>query len=280
MNKSIISTLVLLVISVSVGAQTYNTQLEQAAKQIAEKIKSVEKDKVAVLDFSNSDGRVCELGSWFASVFTTHLENASIGDFVVKNKADVEKALEQIKAESGSGAYDSRTIQRLGEISGSDVIVYGNITLMDNEVTVNIKTKDISLSKSIGGILKSFTATEGMRSKYDNCESNGNKVESGNFRSNGPSGESSSSKSKDPNCQRNNTGDYCFKNSTKDKVVVTLRNWKITLQPAQSQCYFSKLSGSYTYNIKPINEQNRYGPEIAVGNAFVETCKTKTFVIK
>jgi hypothetical protein len=271
---------------------SYNQELEKAAAEISKKISSSNKKSVAVLDFENSNKQVSELGSWLSSVFTTHLENNCDNSFVVKNRNDIEKAIQQIKSESGSGAYDSKTIQRLGEISGSDVIVYGEITLMDNEITVNIRTKNISLNTTIGGVLVSFVATDGMRTKYDNhLESKnppaGNTTTSGN----GASGEGSARTSKNPKCRETQTGDYCFQNNTKWDLTVTFkpsaapgfysRSQSCTLQPGQKQCFFDIYNGAATYHIGAI--YSRYGADNYTnteGSLYVEACKEKTFIIK
>ena len=113
----------------------YNQQLEKSAITLATKIKSSGKRNVAVLDFENSNKQISELGCWLSGIFTTHLENNSTSAFSVKNNTDVAKAIQQIRTESGTGAFDSRSIQRLGEISGSDVIIYAIIALMDDEIT-------------------------------------------------------------------------------------------------------------------------------------------------
>ncbi len=280
----------------------YNQELEKAAKEISQKITISEKKSVAVLDFENSNKQISELGSWLASVFTTHLENNSNNVFIVKNRTDIEKAIQQIKSESGSGAYDSKTIQRLGEISGSDVIVYGEITLMDNEITLNIRTKNISLNSTIGGTIVSFNATEGMRTKYDNyIESKSSSV--GNNTTN--SGTSSASyegtprTSKNPNCKEENTGDYSFQNSTKYKLNVKIdtgtgystRFKRCTLQPGEKQCFYDIQSRSVTYEIFTDNEQSggynvNYGIQKqekgynSSGTLYVEACKEKIFIIK
>ena len=284
-------TIILTLYTVSPAQSSYNQELEKAATEIARKITVSGKKSVAVLDFENSNKQVSELGGWLASVFTTHLENNSNNEFVVKNRTDIEKAIQQIKSESGSGAYDSKTIQRLGEISGSDVIVYGEITLMDNEITVNIRTKNISLNSTIGGVLVSFEATDGMRTKYDNyiedkSSSSGSAPSQG-----GASGEGTARISKNPNCRQDNTGDYCFTNTTKLNLTIQLevRNQSaLTVDPGQTQCFYNLTGGAYEYSIY----ETRYGkgpyyvppgvraPYYINGQVYIEQCKSKIFNIK
>lgn len=311
MKKIIISMAFVLTLYCVSNAQTsYNLELEKAAAEIAKKITVSGKTSVAVLDFENSNNQISELGSWLASVFTTHLENNSNNAFAVKNRTDIEKAIQQIKSESGSGAYDSKTIQRLGEISGSDVIVYGAITLMDDEITVNIRTKNISLNSTIGGVLVSFTATDGMRTKYDNyIESKttpSGSVSPATIRSG--SGEGSERSSKDPNCKEKDTGDYCFTNQKSMMVEINYRRENatqtqsigyyggtryltITVEPGQTSCIYELKSGVYSYTYKDPTKLVHTGYSVSYGGDdttsatisgqfLVERCKSKLFIIK
>ena len=271
---------------------SYNQELEKAAQQVARKLSNNGSKSVAVLDFENSNKQISELGSWLANVFTTHLENNSNGAYSVKNRTDIEKAIQQIKSETGSGAFDSKTIQRLGEVSGSDVIVYGEITLMDNEITVNIRTKNISLNSAIGGVIVTFAATDGMRTKYDNyIESTTTPSVTASTPSNNSSGEATAKNSKNQNCREKQTGDYCFQNNTKFDLSVSFtpsavpgvykRPLKCTLQPGQKQCFFDIAAGAATYKIDPVFVQwGKDNFQSAEGSLYVETCKEKTFVIK
>ena len=286
MKKNIISVSIILTLCNVLNAQsTYTQELEKAAKEISKKIVTSGKKSVAVLDFENSNKQISELGSWLAGLYTTYLEDNSSDAFAVKNRTDIEKSIQQIKSESGSGAFDSKTIQRLGEISGSDVIVYGEITLLDNEIIVNIRTKNISLNSTIGGVIVTFIATDGMRTKYDNyfetkTSSSGNTASTNS----GASGEGTARTSKNPNCKEKNIGDYCFQNNTKFNLKVTLtpaETWNsktCTLQPGQKQCFYDLKNGATKYYIMD-SKTGRVG-YYSEGSLYVETCKEKTFIIK
>jgi hypothetical protein len=274
----------------------YNQQLEKAAISIAEKIKFAGKKSVAVLDFENSNKQISELGGWLSGVFTTHLENNSGGAFSVKNNTDVVKAIQQIKTESGSGAFDSRSIQRLGEISGSDVVIYAIITLMDDQITVNIKAVNPSAGNPtpIGGTLVNFNATEGMRTKYDNYIEDKTATTSGGQNNNSTaSSEGTARTCKNPNCKEEKTGDYCFQNNTSKKLTVKMvqnyRYWPdITLDPNQAQCVYNKPAGAFTYEIF----ESQYGGRVTytapghaqpfwdTGEKYIEQCKSVTFIIR
>jgi len=298
--SAILTSICLCIFYFANAQSSYNQELEKAAKEISQKIITSGKKSVAVLDFENSNTQISELGKWLAGVFTTHLENNSSDAFAVKNRTDIEKSIQQIKSESGSGAFDSKTIQRLGEISGSDVIVYGEITLMDNEITVNIRTKNISLNATIGGVLVTYTATDDMRTKYDNyietkTSSSGNTTTTNS----GASGEGTARTSKNPDSKEKNTGDYCFQNNTKFELTVTYeqsgyQGTSITLALGQTKCIYD-LSAAQVYNYKILEKdfQSQYFHDGKTGEVgwskpkyddkgqfYIEVCKEKTFIIK
>ena len=280
----------------------YNQQLEKSAITLATKIKSSGKRNVAVLDFENSNKQISELGCWLSGIFTTHLENNSTSAFSVKNNTDVAKAIQQIRTESGTGAFDSRSIQRLGEISGSDVIIYAIIALMDDEITVNIKAVNPSSGSQIavGGTIVSFTATEGMRNMYDNVIDTKSTL-TGTSKSPGgtATGEGTPRKSKDPKCKEANTGDCCFQNNTKIDLYVMchvsrIKNSptyrpqeRITLQPGQKQCFYDVQVGPMTYEINgKYNTNSYYGSRKndnnynAQGTVYIELCEEKIVIIR
>lgn len=295
MLKFITLSVIILFCNVASAQSSYNQELEKAAKEVSTKISTSGKKSVAVLDFENSNKQISELGSWLASVFTTHLENSSKNEFAVKNRTDIEKAIQQIKSESGSGAYDSKTIQRLGEISGSDVIIYGEITLMDNEITVNIRTKNISLNATIGGVLVSFTATDGMRTKYDNyIETKSSTAGNTANTNNNASGEGTARTSRNPDCKTKNTGDYCFQNNTRFDLEVSGYGIRpsFTLSPGQLKCVYDLPAGRYDYEVREVDSETAIERERSQmlgitkrkfqdkGQFFIEACKEKKLIIK
>ncbi len=109
--------------------------------------------------------------------------------------------------------------------------------------------------------------------------------------------EGKSQTSKDPDCKENNTGDYCFQNTTKLDLEVTFMSspsktrsytspFTCTLQPGQRQCFFNVPAGAARYEIKTPAMFNGYGSTnvpksyFAEGSLYVELCQEKTFVIK
>jgi hypothetical protein len=110
---------------------------------------------------------------------------------------------------------------------------------------------------------------------------------------------SDTSKSKEKTCIVSNTGDFCFKNTTNQELEVKfyfnnsknsryqISPLRCTLQPGQTQCFFSLLSGPSKYEIKSPVKVYGFGSAVpkvrdynVEGNVYVDACKTGFFNIK
>ena len=96
-------------------------------------------------------------------------------------------------------------------------------------------------------------------------------------------------------CEKNNTGDYCFTNSTKYELKVDVnifanqysssRYSQLLLKPGESKCVYN-LFVSTRYNFHAFREESRgegFMPAmitIDIGEINIEKCKTKTSSIK
>lgn len=259
--------------------------MKSAATEMSDKIVASEKNKVAVLNFKNSDGHTSELGSWLTSVFTTYLENSD-NNILVTNSADVEKVLSEISGNGGKEGFDTKTLNRVSELTKSDVILYGEINLMDNEVVVSIRSKVISTNKTIGGVVVSFSATEGMLTKYDkHLDTKPLEDKSTEIAKPIALEERGPKPSKNPDCKLWKTGDYCFENKTNYNLKIYfwrtgayVNGAKATIQPGQKQCFYDTSSGSTKYAI--FHDQSMNRQNYASGNVFVEECQENLYVIE
>jgi hypothetical protein len=100
-------------------------------------------------------------------------------------------------------------------------------------------------------------------------------------------------------CEKNNTGDYCFTNSTQKSLIVTLYipgqntgnyiqinrfdnvsiKWsnEATIDSGQTKCFHNLNSASVSYLIRDPTISISYAEN---GDVIVEKCKSKTFIIK
>lgn len=104
-------------------------------------------------------------------------------------------------------------------------------------------------------------------------------------------------------CDTKNTGDFCFTNTTKYRLLVKVDvervSWhELTLEPNQTQCLYGLRASTYNYSISALNnpykQSNSSGARYsyasrgpAYSNSFsrkgqirVEKCKSKTFQVK
>jgi len=148
-----ITTLMLFVLffysMIPVFAQNASADIESGiqnlADQIVENLNANNKKKVAVVEFSNLDGKVTELGKFIAEELITKL-------FRTKKFNVVERQLlNKVLKEQGltlSGLIDPKSAVAIGRILGVDAIATGTITDLVTNIKINarmISTTDGSL---------------------------------------------------------------------------------------------------------------------------------------
>jgi TolB-like protein len=94
------------------------------------------KHKIAVIEFSDLDGRVTELGKFLSEELITRLYNS--GRFKVVERQLLKKVLNEHEL-SAKGIVDEATAKQLGKILGVEVICSGTITDFVNSIKINAR---------------------------------------------------------------------------------------------------------------------------------------------
>jgi len=120
-------------------AQTLDTGLQDLSNQISAGISESNKKKVAVVEFSDLDGKVTEFGKFLAEELITRLFASK--KFNVVERQLLNKVIEEHKLNM-SGLIDENTAKEIGKILGVDAICSGTITDLVNSVKVNARMID------------------------------------------------------------------------------------------------------------------------------------------
>lgn len=126
----------------------YEREIDTLASTLATSISNHGKKVIAVVDFTDLQGNVNELGRFVAEELS--------GDLIGKAKRfDVvdRNHLKSIMAEnklSMSGLVDPATIKKLGKIAGADTLVTGSLTPFGDSIRISCKAIDTSTAKVIG----------------------------------------------------------------------------------------------------------------------------------
>ena len=108
------------------------------------------KKTVAVVDFTDLQGCVTELGRYMAEDISVALVN-NAKEFEVIDRTNLRVLMQEHKLAS-TGIIDPATARKLGQVAGVDAIVTGTITPVGDSVHVSAKVLDTESAKMLGGI--------------------------------------------------------------------------------------------------------------------------------
>ena len=125
----------------------YEKEINNLSASMAKKIADSGKKTIAVVDFTNLQGNVSELGRFIAEEFSTALVDTGKG-FEIVDRIHLKSILKEHKL-SMSGLIDPATARKLGKIAGVDAILTGTITPFGDEVRLSVKVLATDTAKII-----------------------------------------------------------------------------------------------------------------------------------
>lgn len=115
----------------------YDKELKGLSDTLAGKIAKNSKKSVAVVDFTDLQGNITELGRFIAEEISVNLTMAEKG-FEVIDRNHLKTLLTEHKL-SVSGLVDPDTIKKIGQISGVGALVTGSVTPFGDNIRVTCK---------------------------------------------------------------------------------------------------------------------------------------------
>ena len=115
---------------------TLDSKLDELVSQIVTSLSQNQKSKIAIIEFSDIQGKVSNLGRYLAEELTTRLYRT--GQFEVVERQLLNKILQEHQL-SLSGMIDENSAVELGKILGVDAIATGSITDLGSAVKVNAR---------------------------------------------------------------------------------------------------------------------------------------------
>ncbi len=116
--------------------QTLDSRFDKLASEIAANIVQ-QKTKIAVIGFSEMNGRVTNLGTFIAEELTTRL--CSMGRFQVIERQLINNVLKEQKL-GMTGILDEKSTKKVGAILGVDLLVTGTIADLGTTMKINART--------------------------------------------------------------------------------------------------------------------------------------------
>jgi TolB-like protein len=140
----------------------FEKEIDQLSGKIAEKIAAASKKKIAVVDFTDLDGIVTELGRFLAEEFSNALAGTGKG-FIVVDRIHLKTLLKEHNL-SSTGLIDQNIVRQLGKIAGVDVLVTGSLTPLGESVRINVKVLDIETAAVIEAARGNIAMTDAIKS--------------------------------------------------------------------------------------------------------------------
>jgi TolB-like protein len=125
-------------------------RLDAVSIEVANAFQGSKNNMIAILDFTNIDGRKSVLGRYLAEQTSNNLFRNSDLRFV--ERAQINKVIDEMKFGT-SGFVSDESAVRIGQLLGADAVVLGTLTRIGRRISVSLKVVE---TKS-GRILSSGT---------------------------------------------------------------------------------------------------------------------------
>jgi TolB-like protein len=143
-----------LVVAIPCSAQDIKAISSSLAKSIA----GSERKTVAVIDFTDLQGNVTELGRFIAEEVSVNLVGEAKGYEVIERNQL--KIILQEHRLSATGLIDPQTAKKLGQFAGVDALVTGTITAFGDSVRVSAKVLDTQTARMLGATTSDIPKTK------------------------------------------------------------------------------------------------------------------------
>jgi len=126
----------------------YEKEIKSISSILADNIAKAGKKMIAVVDFTDLQGNVTELGRFLAEEFSVAFASAGKG-FEVVDRTHLKSILAEHKL-SATGIIDPQTARKLGQIVGVDALITGTITPFGDSIRLSVKILDTATARVIG----------------------------------------------------------------------------------------------------------------------------------
>lgn len=129
-------------------SMAYEKEIKTISSSIAESVTAAGKKTVAVVDFTDLQGNVTELGRFLAEEISVDMTIAAKG-FEVIDRTHLNSVMKEHEL-SMLGITDSKKIKKLGEVAGVDAIVTGSVTPFGDSIRITCKVIATDTARTIG----------------------------------------------------------------------------------------------------------------------------------
>jgi len=138
----------------------YENEIKDLSSVMTVNIANAGKKTVAVVDFTDLQGNVTELGRFLAEEFSVALAGSGKG-FEVVDRTHLKSIITEHKL-SATGLIDPQTARKLGKIAGVDALITGTITPFGYSIRLAVKVLDTETAKMISASSGNIARTKAI----------------------------------------------------------------------------------------------------------------------
>ncbi|MFH1563733.1 MAG: FlgO family outer membrane protein [Nitrospirota bacterium] len=150
----------LFVLSNSQSGLAYEKEIKEISSTIAKSIATSGTKTIAVVDFTDLQGNVTELGRFLSEELSIDLITIATG-FEVIDRNNLNSVMAEHKL-SLSGLVDPKTIKQLGQIAGVDAIITGCVIPFGDSIRLSAKVILTDTAKVIGATKGDIAKTKAI----------------------------------------------------------------------------------------------------------------------
>ncbi|WP_298762586.1 FlgO family outer membrane protein [uncultured Polaribacter sp.] len=259
----------------------FDKSMISLAEEVAKRIKSKNKLKVAIWDFTDSYKRVNALGNYIREDFSIHFTNASEGLEVI-NRENLNMIFKEHQLNE-EGFINPATAKQLGMLDAADAIIIGTIDKGLHNLRLRIKIINTESGLHFAAALRNLPIDENIKvilEQTGTLQPKKKIIETKRVNSNEKYNDASLTNKK---CELLKTGDYCFKNTTNSTYLIDLRGVNnrvkksINIGKIQDACFYDLPEGNYEYSM--YKNGIRALLQDIKGSFRIEKCKSLTYKI-
>jgi len=152
--------LIVILLALPGRAVAYEQQIADEAQAIANQLAGSETKTLAVVDFTDLQGNVTELGRFLAEELSIRLAGLSQG-FDVVDRTHLRALLKEHKL-SSTGLIDPATARELGRIAGVDALITGTVTPLGDTVRCAVKVLNTETARIVTSTTANIPRTQAI----------------------------------------------------------------------------------------------------------------------
>ncbi len=158
----LLSVVVLMTMSAA-HADPFEQELTSLKDKLAKQLVAKGRKKVAALDFTDLQGRRNELGRYLAEQLTVELVSAD--GIAVVDRANLKSILDEHKL-TEEGLVNPENAKKLGQFSGVDAIIIGNLTVTDTDIILLVKAISTETAEVVAASRAKFPKTTELQQLF------------------------------------------------------------------------------------------------------------------